>query len=56
MYHVWIHCDVHIKLHVNDVVMDWSYALAGFLVSTLLCFPRPILAIFHIANVFFYPD
>ncbi len=22
-------------MHVNDVVTDWSYALAGFLVSTL---------------------
>ena len=22
-------------VHVNDVVMDWSYALAEFLVSTL---------------------
>ena len=23
------------NVHVNDVVTDWSYALAGFLVSTL---------------------
>ncbi len=33
--------------------MYMSYALAGFLVSTLLVFPsHAILAIFHIANVF----
>ncbi len=44
------------NVHVKDVVTDWSYALAGFLVSTLfLCFPRPIIAIFHIASVFL-PD
>ncbi len=24
-----------LAVHVNDVVTDWSYALAGFLVSTL---------------------
>ena len=40
-------------VHVHDVVTDWSYALVGFLVSTLFCgSPGPILAIFHIANVF----
>ncbi len=33
-------------VHVNDVVLDWSYALAGFLVSTLFG------AIFQIANVY----
>ncbi len=35
---------------LNDVVTDWSYALICFLVSML--FPRPILTIFRIANVF----
>ena len=24
-------------VHVHDVVTDWSYALVGFLVSTLFC-------------------
>ena len=38
----------------DDVVTDWSYALAGFLVSMLFGVSPggPILAIFHIANVF----
>ncbi len=38
-------------MHVNDVVTDWSYALAGFLVSS--CFPptNP-----SNVSVFFYPD
>ncbi len=31
------------------IVTDCSYALAGFLVSTLFGVSRPILAIFHIA-------
>ncbi len=39
------------NLHVKDVVTDWSYALAGFLVPMLFGI-WPILAIFHIANVF----
>ena len=40
-------------MHMNDVVTDWSYALVRFLVSMLFgAFPRTILAIFHIANVF----
>ncbi len=26
---------LHIAVQVHDVVTDWSYALAGFLVSTL---------------------
>ena len=30
---VYILCIVH----VYDVVTDWSYALVGFLVSTLFC-------------------
>ncbi len=36
-----IHCDtiymyIHVAVHVHyDVVTDWSYALAGFLVSML---------------------
>ena len=42
-----------LAVHVHDVVTDWSYALAEFLVS---CFLKvslgEILAIFHIANVF----
>ncbi len=39
------------NLHVNDVVTDWSYSLARFLVSTLFGFfvPQTILATFHIA-------
>ena len=37
---------------VNDVVTDWSYALAGFLFPLFLVFP-PANPIFHIA---FYPD
>ncbi len=41
------------SVHVKDVVTEWSYALAGFLVSTLFgVSPRTILAMFHIANVF----
>ncbi len=39
-------------VHVHDVVTDCSYALAEFLVSTLVGAPWPILATFHIANVF----
>ena len=32
----------HSTVHVNDVVTDWSYALAEFLVSSLFCaFPFP---------------
>ena len=27
--------NIYSAVHVNDVVMAWSYALAGFLVSTL---------------------
>ncbi len=26
---------INLAVHVHDVVTDWSYALAGFLVSTL---------------------
>ncbi len=43
-----------LAVHVHDVVMDWSYALAEFLVSTLFKgFPwgNPS-NFFHIANVF----
>ncbi len=41
------------NVHVKDVVTDWSYALAGFLVPTgFLVFPRPILAI--TLQMFFY--
>ncbi len=29
----------YIAVHVRDVVTDWSYALAGFLVSTLFGVP-----------------
>ncbi len=40
-------------MHAHDVVTDWSYALAGFLVSTLFGVYTPvILAILHITNVF----
>ncbi len=44
------------NVHVKDVVTDWSYALAGFLVPMLFGVSPswPILGIFHIANV--YPD
>ncbi len=41
-----------LAVHVHDIVTDWSYPLAGFLVSTLFGVSWPILAIFHIANVF----
>ncbi len=34
---------------VNDIVTDWSYAFAGFLVSTLFGVSPGHLAIFHIA-------
>ncbi len=57
MEYVEVNCDAIVMyistlaVHVHDVVTDWSYALAGFLVSTLSV-PQAILAIFHIANVF----
>ncbi len=44
----------HSTVHVHDVVTDWSYALAEFLVSSLFrAFPFPgNPSNVHIANVF----
>ncbi len=41
--------EANLAVHVHDIVTDWSYALAKFLVTTLFL---EILATFHMANLF----